>query len=98
MQWSARYRYPEVEVLLHTYIASLLSDLKKSTARWKIVFAHHPMYTKGFKHGVLGDCLRNETYTGLNTWMYGFTFVDFYCIFVCMYMLIYIYLNILTLI
>jgi hypothetical protein len=32
-------------------------------AQWKIVFGHHPMYTQGVKHSLIGRCLRDATYT-----------------------------------
>jgi len=66
VQFSTRYRDPDLHMKLHSYIAELAESLRASTATWKIVFAHHPMYTKGLKHGVLGRCLRDRQYTDLN--------------------------------
>lgn len=62
-QSSVRWIYPGIEKDLHVYKLKLLEQLKSSDARWKVVFAHHPMYTKGLKHGVLGKCLKDHLYT-----------------------------------
>lgn len=40
----------------------LIDELQHSDARWKIVFGHHPMYTKGRGHGCCGRCFRDELY------------------------------------
>lgn len=66
VQFSTRYRDPDLHMKLHSYISELADALRASTAKWKIVFAHHPMHTKGLKHGVLGRCLRDRHYTDLN--------------------------------
>jgi hypothetical protein len=50
--------YADVGQLLHEYIAELSRKLKESKARWKIVFAHHPIYTKGRGHAVEGRALK----------------------------------------
>jgi tartrate-resistant acid phosphatase type 5 len=44
--------------------AWLRDVLDKSTeSDWKIVFGHHPMYTKGYGHGEVGRCLRDQQYS-----------------------------------
>lgn len=62
-QGHVRRSHPESEQALSGHIARLQDALAASTADWKIVFAHHPLYTVGVNHGVLGRCLRDETYT-----------------------------------
>eukprot|EP01038_Epipyxis_sp_PR26KG_P008714 gene8714-11775_t len=39
---------------------TLRMKLLSSTAKWKIVYAHHPMYTKGRWHGEEGKLLRDN--------------------------------------
>lgn len=41
----------------------LSSALASSCADWKIVFGHHPMYTKGNGHQATALCLRENSYT-----------------------------------
>jgi len=48
---------------LWVYREWLSNELKNSTSQWKIVFAHHPLYTKGTHHGTIARCIRDETYT-----------------------------------
>lgn len=55
-------RNPAITGELKKHMAELSDSLKRSTATWKIVFAHHPMYTKGVHHGLIGRCLRDKTY------------------------------------
>lgn len=40
--------------------AWLKGQLEKSQAKWKIVFAHHPFYTKSDGHGFAGEVLRSS--------------------------------------
>lgn len=54
---------PGIERELHENIAQLNDALAASTAHWKIVFGHHPMYSRGKSHGMLGRCLRGREYT-----------------------------------
>jgi len=61
-QESVRYFHPDLQEALKEYVHELDKKLQQSTATWKVVFAHHPIYTKGVKHGVLGRILRNDTY------------------------------------
>ena len=42
----------------------LKRKLAESTAKWKIVFAHHPMYTKSVIHGESGRNLRDTFVDG----------------------------------
>jgi len=44
----------------------LANQLAQSTAKWKVVFGHHPMYTKSTKHGAAGRRLRDPTFTKHN--------------------------------
>lgn len=61
-QFSCRQKYKTIVEDLKGYIRELAEKLENSTARWKIVFAHHPLYTKSIKHGTIGKCLRNDRY------------------------------------
>jgi tartrate-resistant acid phosphatase type 5 len=66
-QRSARLAAPTdiwAELLFQKHILS--QKFQESTAKWKIVFGHHPLYTKGRFHGVLGDCLRLDSFIGLS--------------------------------
>jgi len=45
------------------YVNDLAANVKASPARWKIVFAHHPLYTAGLHHGTLARCLRQQMYS-----------------------------------
>eukprot|EP00811_Abedinium_folium_P011697 NODE_20834_length_780_cov_4.392037.p3 GENE.NODE_20834_length_780_cov_4.392037~~NODE_20834_length_780_cov_4.392037.p3 ORF type:complete len:206 (-),score=39.03 NODE_20834_length_780_cov_4.392037:45-662(-) len=54
---------PSGEQELHGHIRNLGEALRASSATWKIVFGHHPMYTRGSAHGILGNCLRAERYS-----------------------------------
>ena len=62
-QGHVRRSHPGSDQALFKYVADLSADLASSRADWKIVFAHHPLYTVGFNHGGLGRCLRDETYS-----------------------------------
>jgi len=39
--------------------------LKESNADWKIVLGHHPLYTKGRKHGIIARCLKDDSYVAV---------------------------------
>jgi tartrate-resistant acid phosphatase type 5 len=54
-QFSVRKKYPQIEHELFDNIQALQKQLQASGADWKIVFAHHPMYTKGTAHGITGE-------------------------------------------
>jgi hypothetical protein len=62
VQFSVRNTYPETEFLLKQFITQLDVKLAASTAKWKIVFGHHPLYTKGKSHGELGRRLGQSEY------------------------------------
>jgi hypothetical protein len=51
-------KYPNIKQELHETVRKLSEDLKRSTARWKIVFAHHPLYTKGRGHNMEAQTLK----------------------------------------
>lgn len=48
---------------LRSQMTWLKTELMDSTAQWKFVFGHHPMYNKGKGHGSVCNCLREEQYT-----------------------------------
>ena len=52
--------YPFLREQLHADILQLAAQLKSSPARFKIVYGHHPCYTKGIAHGKTGDLLREK--------------------------------------
>lgn len=56
------FSFPEVKDRMHLFVANLKEKLKSSTARWKIVFAHHPLYTGGKGHLYPAVCLRERSY------------------------------------
>jgi len=55
-------RYPGIREEVKKNKQWLLEALSKSKNPWKIVFAHHPLYTKGNRHGIIGRYLRDDTY------------------------------------
>jgi len=61
-QESVRRARPHLKEDLRHYIRDLDEKLRQSQATWKVVFGHHPMYTKGVNHGRLGRCLRDDKY------------------------------------
>ena len=61
-QRSVRVQYPTSQADLYRYKEELALKLAASPAKWKIVFGHHPMYTQGLWHGLLGKCLRDHKY------------------------------------
>ena len=66
VQGHVRRDHKEQERQLFANIEWLDGELQKSRAKWKIVFGHHPMYTNGSEHGVLGRCLKDKTYSFQN--------------------------------
>lgn len=48
----------ECRGLTQDSVRELARMLRASSARWKVVFGHHPIYTKSDDHGVDGDTLR----------------------------------------
>ena len=50
------------EKQLFGFVRLLEERLAASTADTKIVFAHHPLFTKGKRHSSIGKCLRSPTY------------------------------------
>ncbi len=58
-----RRRFPKMQNELFDYVRDLDEQLKESSAPWKIVFGHHAMYTRGLGHGILGRCLRADSYS-----------------------------------
>jgi predicted phosphodiesterase len=61
-QFSLLKRNPQLSEVLKRNRVWLEEELGKSEAWWKIVLGHHPVYTKGRKHGIIGRCLRDESY------------------------------------
>lgn len=58
-QGAVRLQYPSSKQDLHNYIELLDMDLKCiDDAQLKIVFGHHPMYTRGKNHSVLGKIFK----------------------------------------
>lgn len=73
-QGEVRYLYPQSKEDLRGYIKQLDTDLQAApSSQLKIVFGHHPMYTRGAKHSILGQCLRNAEYTYNNSYAAGDT-------------------------
>lgn len=54
--------WPETKKMLHTYIHDMKATFKASLAHWKVVFAHHPIYTQGASHNIECSCLRAEKF------------------------------------
>lgn len=72
-QRSVRVTHPELQYELKDFIIDLNQKLMQSTARWKVVYGHHPFYTKGRHHGVLGRCLKDDKYTDKDgQWQEGY--------------------------
>eukprot|EP00299_Pterocystis_sp_00344_P016306 c8180_g1_i1.p1 GENE.c8180_g1_i1~~c8180_g1_i1.p1 ORF type:complete len:317 (+),score=57.03 c8180_g1_i1:1-951(+) len=74
-QGHVRRARPSVKERLYDFKENLKQSLAASAADWKIVFAHHPLYTKSVLHGGLGRCLRDDFYThkkAVNEKGYGF--------------------------
>ena len=62
-QGHVRRSHPDSEQALFGYVADLRGALALSNADWKIVFAHHPLHTAGVHHGMIGRCLRDDSYS-----------------------------------
>jgi tartrate-resistant acid phosphatase type 5 len=56
-----QYDRPELISTLHTDIQQLHDQALQSSARWKILFGHHPCYTASAGHGRAGKRLREQT-------------------------------------
>jgi hypothetical protein len=61
-QYASRRVHPSLPEEFAAQKLWLKDELEKSDAMWKVVFAHHPCYTKGKQHGVIGDGLRLDKY------------------------------------
>ena len=61
------HSFPQTPTLMRKYVANLKENLSRSTAHWKIVLGHHPMYTQGIGHGGPANCLREIEYRSLRT-------------------------------
>jgi len=63
-QYHVRRDYKKLNMQneLWKYKQWLIEELGQSKAHWKIVFAHHPLYTKGTEHGIIAKCLREDLY------------------------------------
>jgi hypothetical protein len=59
-------RYHGIKARMQQDIADLSTQLAASTAQWKIVFGHHPLYTQGIGHAKPSNCLRESTYESKN--------------------------------
>jgi len=59
---SVRKKMPHMENELHENKKWLAESLTASDATWKIVFAHHPLYTKSRDHGCEGRRIRDPEY------------------------------------
>ena len=59
-------KLPHIVGELHSHISHLRNKLTASTADWKIVFGHHPMYTQGMWHGETAERLRTEPTSIMN--------------------------------
>jgi hypothetical protein len=53
-------KYPNIKKELVIQVAELKHKLQKSQARWKVVYGHHPLHTKGRGHNVEALRLKNE--------------------------------------
>eukprot|EP01124_Arcella_intermedia_P025267 TRINITY_DN4485_c0_g2_i1.p1 TRINITY_DN4485_c0_g2~~TRINITY_DN4485_c0_g2_i1.p1 ORF type:complete len:262 (-),score=37.87 TRINITY_DN4485_c0_g2_i1:125-838(-) len=71
-QGHVRTRHPQMRNKMFEHKEWLATQLQNSNAHWKIVFAHHPLYTKGQNHGTIGDCLREPEYTHKNGTSVGY--------------------------
>lgn len=65
VQGHVRHQYPGIKTALHGYLKDLEDTMQKEEYnnndhghQWKVVFAHHPIYTKGRRHGRIADALR----------------------------------------
>lgn len=53
-------KYPNLREELRIQVSKLRNKLQKSQARWKIVYGHHPLFTKGRGHNEEALRLKNE--------------------------------------
>ena len=53
-------KYPTIAADLRRYVNELETALQKSTAKWKVVFGHHPIYTKGRGHDDEAKTLKKD--------------------------------------
>ena len=58
MHSDTRAAYPDSVDRLHDTVLQLQERLSACTSEWKVVFGHHPIYTKGAHHR------RNGVYLG----------------------------------
>lgn len=54
------FKYPNIVKDLRMNVKLLLESLKASNARWKVVFGHHPIFTKGRGHNAEAVTLKEE--------------------------------------
>ena len=47
--------------------ASISTPPPTTKTPWNLVFAHHPLHTKGTSHGKIANCLREEVYSYRST-------------------------------
>lgn len=67
-QWDVRndrvafgpLKYPTIVADLERYVNQLERALQKSTAKWKVVFGHHPIFTKGKGHDNEAKALKKD--------------------------------------
>lgn len=55
-----QFKYPTIAEDLRGFVADLSDRLRTSTARWKIVYGHHPIYTKGRLHHEESETLKRD--------------------------------------
>ena len=65
-QYSIRRNFPHLFAEFPEQKQWLISSLRASSARWKFVFGHHPLYTAGVGHQDEARCLRGKHYTCIN--------------------------------
>jgi tartrate-resistant acid phosphatase type 5 len=56
------HSFPQIPINMKKQIGVFRENLTRSTAHWKIVIGHHPMYTQGLGHGSTALCLREKEY------------------------------------
>jgi len=61
-QYAVVKRHPNMSYELVDNLQWLKEVLNDSKADWKIVLGHHPLYTKGRKHGIIARCLRDDSF------------------------------------
>lgn len=76
-QGHVRKSHPEAEQEMFKTREWLARSLQENaSARWKIVFGHHPMYTRGFGHGREARCLRLPCYMDKTKERRGYAFEE----------------------